>query len=120
MDAKRFTSTYHPCNVDVTDGDIWLLGDKRETPALLQKYEEAAVVGRRGKDISEGALILILLTEGEDDAMVIARKELLCGVLRGNITRIHSNGVKEYWNLRELKLPANPAEPWSTETCIEQ
>ena len=82
----------------------------RETSALLRKYEEAAVIGHRATAISKGAPILIPLLEGEDDAVVIAGKELRKCVLRGSIMRVHADGTTELWALQELKLPIDPAE----------
>lgn len=74
----------------------------RCTSAHLRKYEEAAVVGQRAKEISEGAPVLIPLLHGEDDAVDIARKELQAGVLKGIITRYHADGTFEHWKLSEL------------------
>lgn len=67
-----------------------------ETAAVLRKYELASVIGNRAKQISQGASILIKLTN-EDDAVEIAKKEFAQGLLDAKITRIHADGTQEIW-----------------------
>lgn len=75
-----------------------------QTPAVMQKYERAAVIGQRAKEISRGAKLRIPLTH-EDDAVVIAQKELLAGKITGTITRIHADGSPEVWDILALEIP---------------
>ena len=104
--SKSFTSVFLSSH---EKRDLKSSQEKRQTSALLRKYEEAEVTGHRATEISRGFPILIPLLDGEDDAVIIAQKELKLGVLDGTIMRVHANGETEFWDLRELKLPVDPA-----------
>ena len=84
-----------------TDQRGQLVADPREMQQTLTKYERAAALGMRAKQLSEGAKPLVDYT-GLTDALDIARKELAERKMPFLIRRRHNDVLHEQWDINEL------------------
>lgn len=80
--------------------------NKRITPAVMSKYEQAAVIAKRANEIRSGAQPYISLNPSKRwlNEKMIAQIELEQKLLPYYITRVLSNGHKEIFRVDELEI----------------
>lgn len=75
-----------------------------KTTPILSKYEYTNIIGIRAKQLSDGAPLLIELSEEIIDNYIIADIELRQKVLPFIIKRPLAHGGCEYWKLSDLEI----------------
>lgn len=75
-----------------------------QTMAILTKYEKARVLGVRAKQINNGSVPFIELTENIIDGYLIAERELAEKKIPFIIRRPLPNRASEYWRLEDLEI----------------
>ncbi|GAA5908046.1 hypothetical protein JCM6882_000210 [Rhodosporidiobolus microsporus] len=76
--------------------------EERVTTPYMTKYERARILGTRALQISMNAPVMVPLTQGESDPLVIAQMELAARKIPLVVRRFLPDGSFEDWMVSEL------------------
>lgn len=91
----------------VRNNDGVIVDDLHKTTPILTKYEKTRVIGVRCRQLENGAIPLVDLSQYDEERLsdyFIATLELNQRALPFIIRRPLPNGMSEYWNVRDLEV----------------
>lgn len=91
----------------VRNSDGIIIDDLHKTTPILTKYERTRIIGVRCRQLENGAIPLLDLSQYEEEKLsdyFIATLELTKRILPFIVRRPLPNGMSEYWNLRDLEV----------------
>ena len=86
------------------DENEFIIDNNHKTLPILTKYERTKILGQRAKQINNGDKPYINVPEKVIDGYIIAEMELKQKKIPFIIRRPLSNGISEYWKLRDLEI----------------
>jgi DNA-directed RNA polymerase subunit K/omega len=74
------------------------------TPTAMSKYEKTRLVGTRACSLNAENMVPLIKMQSNDDALAIAQKELVAGVLPALIRRHFPNGSFHDCAVQDLEI----------------
>ena len=101
--SKNYNEIKHLINV-IKDKNNNIIDELHKTLPILTKYEKTKILGIRLKQLNNGSLPYIKVSEDLLDNFIIAKNELKLKKLPFIIQRPLPNNTFEYWKLEDLEI----------------